>query len=146
MIYLLRKHDIISVPSYAEGIYHRSQSYIISKIYHPFREERISLKKALLRKCFFLAEKEGFFANSVACRGALPRSRFLRFANPWRQKQSPGLFFLALQIPSTTKTKRARLCSFCFWRRRRDLNPRASCPTYTLSRGASSPLEYFSIW
>ncbi len=31
-----------------------------------------------------------------------------------------------------------------FWRRRRDLNPRASCPTYTLSRGASSPLEYFS--
>jgi hypothetical protein len=24
------------------------------------------------------------------------------------------------------------------WRRRRDLNPRASCPTYTLSRGASS--------
>ena len=33
-----------------------------------------------------------------------------------------------------------------FWRRRRDLNPRASCPTYTLSRGASSPLEYFSIW
>jgi hypothetical protein len=25
-----------------------------------------------------------------------------------------------------------------FWRRRRDLNPRAGCPTYTLSRGASS--------
>ena len=45
MIYLLRKHDIISVPSYAEGIYHRSQSDDISKIYHPFREERISLKK-----------------------------------------------------------------------------------------------------
>ena len=45
MIYLLRKYDIISVPSYAEGIYHRSQSDIISKIYHPFRKERISLKK-----------------------------------------------------------------------------------------------------
>ena len=30
------------------------------------------------------------------------------------------------------------------WRRRRDLNSRASYPTYTLSRGASSPLEYFS--
>ena len=31
--------------------------------------------------------------------------------------------------------------SFCFWlfkRRRRDLNPRAGYPTYTLSRGASS--------
>ena len=32
-----------------------------------------------------------------------------------------------------------------FWRRRKDLNLRAGCPTYTLSRGASSPLEYFSI-
>ena len=32
-----------------------------------------------------------------------------------------------------------------FWRRRRDLNPRAGYPTYTLSRGASSPLEYFSV-
>ena len=48
MIYLLRKYDIISVPSYAEGIYHRSQSDIISKIYHPFRKERISLKKVTL--------------------------------------------------------------------------------------------------
>ena len=47
MIYLLRKHDIISVPSYATGIYHRSQSDIISKIYHPFRQERISLKKTI---------------------------------------------------------------------------------------------------
>ena len=43
MIYLLRKHEIISVLSYTEGIYHRSQSDIISKIYHPFRQERISL-------------------------------------------------------------------------------------------------------
>ena len=45
MIYLLRKHDIISVPAYAEGIYHRTKCDIISKIYHPFRKERISLKK-----------------------------------------------------------------------------------------------------
>ena len=44
MIYLLCKHDIISVPSYAAGIYHPSQVDIISKIYHPFRQERISLK------------------------------------------------------------------------------------------------------
>ena len=44
MIYLLRKHGIISVPSYAEGIYHPPKVGIISKIYHPFREERISLK------------------------------------------------------------------------------------------------------
>ena len=43
------------------------------------------------------------------------------------------------------QNKKAVLCTTSlFWRRRRDLNPRASCPTYTLSRGASSPLEYFS--
>ena len=55
MIYLLRKHDIISVPSYAEGIYHRSKSDITSKIYHPFRKERISLKndKFLLKLVVF---------------------------------------------------------------------------------------------
>ncbi len=44
MIYLLRKHDIISVHSYAAGIYHPPKVDIISKIYHPFRKERISLK------------------------------------------------------------------------------------------------------
>ncbi len=32
------------------------------------------------------------------------------------------------------------------WRRRRDSNPRAAFDTaYALSRGASSPLEYFSM-
>ena len=45
MIYLLRKHDIISVPSYAEGIYHPPKVDIISKIYHPFQRERISLNR-----------------------------------------------------------------------------------------------------
>ena len=29
------------------------------------------------------------------------------------------------------------------WRRTRDLNPRAGFPTYSLSRGAPSPLGYF---
>ena len=32
------------------------------------------------------------------------------------------------------------------WRRKRDLNPRAGFPTYSLSRGAPSPLGYFSKW
>ena len=31
--------------TYAVGIYHRAKCDIISKIYHPFRQERISLKK-----------------------------------------------------------------------------------------------------
>ena len=62
MIYLLRKHDIISVPSYAVGIYHPPKVGIISKIYHPFREERISLKTPSLyhNEGVFMAEDEGF--------------------------------------------------------------------------------------
>ena len=36
------------------------------------------------------------------------------------------------------KTKRTTISQSLAWRRRRDLNPRASFPTYTLSRGASS--------
>ena len=43
MIYLRSKYDIISVPSYAEGIYHPRQWISYRKIYHPFRKERISL-------------------------------------------------------------------------------------------------------
>ena len=37
------------------------------------------------------------------------------------------------------------LLVFLVWRRRRDLNPRAGFPTYSLSRGAPSPLGYFSM-
>ena len=61
MIYLLRKHDIISVPPYAEGIYHPPKVDIISKIYHPFRKERISLKKVTfvcLTKVTFFVERD----------------------------------------------------------------------------------------
>ena len=66
MIYLLRKHDVISVPSYAEGIYHRAQSDIISKIYHPFRKERISLKndKFLSKLVVFLVGAGGYSASA----------------------------------------------------------------------------------
>ena len=61
MIYVLRKHDIISVPSYAAGIYHPPQVDIISKIYHPFRQERISLKndKFLSKLVVFLVRVTG---------------------------------------------------------------------------------------
>ena len=42
-ILALLEYDIISVPSYAAGVYHRTQCDIIPKVYHPFRKERISL-------------------------------------------------------------------------------------------------------
>ncbi len=58
---------------------------------------------------------------------------------------SPTRFFSPFKSLQN-KIKKPSMMAFLFWRRRRDLNPRASCPTYTLSRGASSPLEYFSIW
>ena len=66
MIYLLRKHGIISVPSYAEGIYHPPKVGIISKIYHPFREDRISLKTPSLyhNEGVFMAETERFELSS----------------------------------------------------------------------------------
>ena len=41
--------------------------------------------------------------------------------------------------------KKTRLRVLFCWRSRRDLNSRAGCPTYSLSRGASSPLEYYSM-
>ena len=45
VIYLLRKYDIISVPSYAAGIYHPPQVGIISKIYHPFHRNGYHWKR-----------------------------------------------------------------------------------------------------
>ena len=68
------------------------------------------------------------------------------FRKPVAVKTCPRHVFSRPSNPFDNKNKKSTNVLFCFWRRRRDLNPRASCPTYTLSRGASSPLEYFSIW
>ena len=78
---LLRKHDIISVPSYAEGIYHPPKVDIISKIYHPFRKERISLKKVT-----FVGRQKWLFSWS-RIRESNPPSRlgkplYYRYTNP----------------------------------------------------------------
>ena len=54
----------------------------------------------------------------------------------------PALRFKA--SPTKRKIRHTRMSMPYFWRRRKDLNLRAGYPTYTLSRGASSPLEYFS--
>ena len=63
-----------------------------------------------------------------------------------------GLFFYApcalgfkhKQSFSQNKEHTTRVCSL-FWRRRWDLNPCAGYPTYSLSRGAPSPLGYFCM-
>ena len=41
-------------------------------------------------------------------------------------------------------TSFSRICVISFWRRKRDLNPRDPFEPYSLSRGAPSPLGYFS--
>ena len=78
--------------------------------------------------------RENSTASTPTARCIRPRRR-----SPLSPSRALGFKSLLQQ------NKKAVLCTtFLFWRRRRDLNPRASCPTYTLSRGASSPLEYFS--
>ena len=47
--------------------------------------------------------------------------------------------------PQKTKSSRPTGRLLFSWRRRRDLNPRAGYPTYSLSRGAPSPLGYFCM-
>ena len=58
-----------------------------------------------------------------------------RFFSEKGKRKSPRILTEAFQTAGTPR-----------WRRRRDLNPRAGYPTYALSRGASSPLEYFCEW
>ena len=72
------------------------------------------------------------------CEHRLARSRLSapdRCATAQKQKISPA--------PKKQKKTATKVTVF-FWRSRRDLNSRAGYPTYTLSRGASSPLEYYS--
>ena len=110
-------------------------------------------KTSTVGASFLVAEKEGFIRFAVPC--ILPTLNCFAICRPLhhsallssstgrsraRAHAPPGARF---QILSHTK-KQAPLVLVFWWRRRRDLNPRAGCPTYTLSRGASSPLEYFS--
>ena len=103
MIYLLRKHGIISVPSYAEGIYHPPKVGIISKIYHPFREERISLKTPSLY------HNEGVFMVDPRRIDRL-RRQAARILMAWCIAPSPlcaenlplATFLIAQTLPSST--------------------------------------------
>ena len=157
MIYLLRKHDIISVPSYAAGIY------------HPFRQERISLKNdKFLSKLvvFHGGEGETYRAGYACLHGCGARNslvslslgefrplqlfRFCRRQNVacLRRQEKRCTDFAEGECPafvagvrvSFRKSKTDTRMGVCFtWRRRGDSNSRAGYPTYALSRGASSP-------
>ena len=61
----------------------------------------------------------------------------------------PGIFLPYMKkLRNFEQIPKLRSFSKIFiWRRKRDLNPRAGFPTYSLSRGAPSPLGYFcKIW
>ena len=90
--------------------------------------------KHLLRKYEALAfarmKRSTFFVPNV------PKACFIA--------EGDFIFHTPSGVLHSAKTKRQAMPVFLFWRRRRDLNPRAGYPTYALSRGASSPLEYYS--
>ena len=61
MIYLLRKHDIISVPIIREAYIIRNSGYHRVSDIIRFRRERISLKKSACKASgFFLVGEDGF--------------------------------------------------------------------------------------
>ena len=74
------------------------------------------------------------FPTRLRCVICAPRAFGLRRCADWQILSSS---------PKRKKRNTRKGIPF-FWRRRKDLNLRAGYPTYTLSRGASSPLEYFS--
>ena len=87
MIYLLRKHDIISVPSYAEGIYHRTiVRYHIEDISPVPTGTDIIEKMSLLsvdKRDFFRGDPDGIRYAAVASTRPRRRKRlsivFFRF-------------------------------------------------------------------
>ena len=108
---------------------------------------------------FFLAEKWGFevLRTPLAVPGKIfGLALFLDFSDRCASKPSlhrpPDALGLAARDGTVAwvqirfiKDKRHTLLGMPFaWRRRGDLNPRDGHPPYSLSRGASSPLEYFS--
>ena len=82
-----------------------------------------------------LASLESQLSDSAAL-------RYLRRRSPCERRCGGGKSFL---LHAKRKIRNTPMGIPYFWRRRKDLNLRAGYPTYTLSRGASSPLEYFSI-
>ena len=55
------------------------------------------------------------------------------------------VLFCPKQRKSRMNTEKTVIMRLFTWRRRWDLNPCAGYPTYSLSRGAPSPLGYFSM-
>ena len=96
---------------------------------------------AMLRFCATLAEQlclprwKASFPTRLRC----VICAVAHYVSCGAKGENPFFSVIKRKIPSVRKDTRY------LWRRRKDLNLRAGCPTYTLSRGASSPLEYFSI-
>ena len=110
-------------------------------------------KSTCSRKCFSVAEKEGFDPFAVpgsvcGCGLANHRPRQLLlprcFCHRQRSATSPSRRRSGSALFHQRKTAHPFGCAVFLWRRKRDLNPRDPFEPYSLSRGAPSPLGYFS--
>ena len=139
------ENEIKLVPLYAEGIYHRSQSDIIPKVYHPFQQERISLKKTIASAIVFFwhAGRDVSFAKQNP-----PSSRQSR--SDLDAKNSPPDCFLNASTLSGfeslelehTKNKRATKVTLLFLARRKGFEP----PTFWFVAKHSIQLSYRRIF
>ena len=100
-----------------------------------------SLLFALNSNSFILSQLVVFVNNFFIFFLEAFRNPF-RFPLNFRAALSDALYLITTSHPCQALfLKFFKICfSSVFWmkRRKRDLNPRAGCPTYTLSRGASS--------
>ena len=103
------------VPLYAVGIYHRTKCDIIPKVYHPFRQERISLKndKFLSNLSFFMACPTGFglarpTRQGLAALDSPPDCQFttapLRILSSKKKKAHTRCTFFFFGLPDRIRT------------------------------------------
>ena len=148
MIYLLRKHDIISVPIIREAYIIRNSGYHRVSDIIRFRRERISLKKsACFASGFFLVGEDGFVCIFIPLWGMkievlTPSSR--------RQATVPRtvafwIFESALQPSKRTKRPIQKGLVFLWWGRT-DSNHRSETQQiYSLSPLATRELPHIQL-
>ena len=116
MIYFrCAKKWMLSVPLHTRSVYHRTKCDIISKIYHPFRKERITQKSTCFCKCFFLMGwAMGFFLSLAKHFGFY---LLLCFAKSFghRSKRLPRSLFSLLRIPFYIHTKKENHHPYGWW-------------------------------
>ena len=124
-----------------------NQKPVVLRIFRVLHTVQSSVFKVRLR-CFvlnsnsFILPYRFCFVNNFFyfLFGSFPKPFQISLKLPCRSQRRVISYHNSASV-SSTFLKFFKICfSSVFWmkRRKRDLNPRAGCPTYTLSRGASS--------